>query len=83
MPFHHGRRFGEYQGVEDLRPHSVKAHPKEPIGGMKPEASTDVAGKKLEFQRRTTAKPEREQIEWSIMPPDRAAITQEIPKLSR
>jgi hypothetical protein len=27
LPFHHRRRFGEDQGVEDPRPHSVEAHP--------------------------------------------------------
>ena len=39
MPFDHCRQFDEDQGVEDLRPHSVKAPPQEPIGGMKPEAA--------------------------------------------
>jgi hypothetical protein len=57
------------QGAEDPRPHSVKAHPQEPIGGMKPEAATALPpqddqlmseGDKLEFQRRSAAKPERE-----------------------
>jgi hypothetical protein len=39
MPFDHCRRFEEYQGIQDPRPHSVKAHPQEPIGGMKTEAA--------------------------------------------
>jgi len=39
MPFDHCRRLDEYQGVEDPRAHAVKAHPPEPIGGMKPEAA--------------------------------------------
>jgi hypothetical protein len=26
MPFDHGRRFDEYQGIEELRPHSVERH---------------------------------------------------------
>jgi hypothetical protein len=69
MPFDHCRRFDEYQGAEDPRPHSVKAHPQEPIGGMKPEAARALPpqddqlmseGDKLEFQRRSAAKPERE-----------------------
>ena len=69
MPFDHRRRFDEYQGVEDPRPHSVKAHPQEPIGGMKTEETRTLPpqddqlmsqGDKLEFQRRSAAKPERE-----------------------
>ena len=58
------------QGRMDFcRPHSVKAHPQEPIGGMKPEAARALPpqddqlmsqGDKLEFQRRSAAKPERE-----------------------
>ena len=27
VPFHHFRRFGDYQAVEDPRPHSVDVHP--------------------------------------------------------
>jgi hypothetical protein len=67
MPFDHCRRFDEYQGVEDPRPHPVKAHPQEPISGMKPEAARALPpqklmslGDKLEFQRCSAAKPERE-----------------------
>ena len=65
----HCRRFDEYQGAEDPPPHSVEAHPQEPIGGMKPEAARALPpqdnqlmsqGDKLEFQRRSAAKPERE-----------------------
>ena len=59
MPFDHCRQFDEDQGVEDLRPHSVKAPPQEPIGGMKPEAARALSPQddqlmsqrdKLEFQ---------------------------------
>ena len=69
VPFHHCRRFGDYQAVEDLRPHSVDLYPKEPVGGMKPEAARTLPpqdhqlmsqGDKLEFQRRSAAKAERE-----------------------
>jgi hypothetical protein len=69
MPFDHRRWFDEYQRVEDPRPRSVKAHPQEPIGGMKPEAARALPPQhdqlmsqddKLEFQRRSAAKPERE-----------------------
>ena len=92
MPFDHCRRFDEYQGAEDPRPHSVNAHPQEPIGGMKPEAARALPpqddqlmsqGDKLEFQRRSAAKPEREHARADrmvIMPPDRTAITQENPQ---
>jgi hypothetical protein len=69
MPFDHCRRFDEYQCVEDPRPRSVKTHPQEPIGGMKPEAARALPpqddqlmsqGDKLELQRRSAAKPEQE-----------------------
>jgi hypothetical protein len=69
MPFDHCRRFDEYQGVECPRPHSVKAHPQEPIGRMKREAARALPPQddqlmsqhdKLEFQRRSATKPERE-----------------------
>jgi hypothetical protein len=33
MPLDHSRRFDKYQGFEDLRPHSVKPDPQEPVGG--------------------------------------------------
>ena len=55
--------------AKDPRPDSVKAHPQEPIGGMKPEAARALPpqvdqlmsqGDKLEFERRSGAKPERE-----------------------
>jgi hypothetical protein len=36
MPFDHGRRFDDYQGFEDLRPQSVKPHPRESVAGMEP-----------------------------------------------
>jgi hypothetical protein len=54
---------------EDPRPHSIEPHPQEPVGGMKPEAARALPpqddqlmaqGDKLEFQRRSGAKPERE-----------------------
>ena len=93
MPFDHCRRFDEYQGVEDPRPHSVKAHPQEPIGGMNPEAARALPPRddqlmsqrdKLKFQRRSAAKPEREHGKRAdrmvIMPPSRTAITQENPQ---
>ena len=69
MPFDHRRGFDEYQGAKDPRPYSVKAHPQEPIGGMKTKAARALAsqddqlmsqGDKVEFQRRSAAKPERE-----------------------
>jgi hypothetical protein len=40
MPFDHSRRFDEYQGFEDLRPHSVKPDPQEPVGGKEPKSVT-------------------------------------------
>jgi hypothetical protein len=38
MPFDHGRRFDEYQGFEDLRPHSVKPDPQESVGRKEPKS---------------------------------------------
>ena len=82
MPFDHCRRFDEYQGAKHPRPHSVKAHPQEPIGGMKPEAARALPpqddqlmsqGDKLEFQRRSAAKPEREHGNESRQDGDHAA----------
>ena len=32
MPSNHGRRFDEYQGVEELRPYSVEPHPEQTVG---------------------------------------------------
>ena len=61
-----GARFGTKRLT---RRSSYKAHPQEPIGGMKPEGGEGVAAQddqlmsqrdKLEFQRRSAAKPERE-----------------------
>jgi hypothetical protein len=69
MSFDHRRWFDESQGVEDLRPHSVEPYPQEPVGGMKPEAARALPlqddqlmseGDKLEFERRSAAKPEGE-----------------------
>ena len=40
MPLDHSRRFDEYQGFEDLRPHSVKPDPQEPVGGKEPKSVT-------------------------------------------
>jgi hypothetical protein len=39
MPFDHGR---EYQAFEDLRPHSVKSDPQEPVGGKEPKSVRDL-----------------------------------------
>ena len=33
MPLDHGCWFDQHQGVEDLRPNSVKPHPEHPVGG--------------------------------------------------
>ena len=61
-----GARFGTKRLT---RRSSYKAHPQEPIGGMKPEAARALPpqddqlmsqGDKLEFQRHSAAKPERE-----------------------
>ena len=37
MPLDHGCWFDQHQRVEDLRPHSVKPHPQEPVGGEEPK----------------------------------------------
>jgi hypothetical protein len=42
MPFDHGRRLDEYQGFEDLRSHSVKSGPQEPVGGKEPKSVRDL-----------------------------------------
>src|ERR1700752_746363 len=70
MPLDHSRRFDEYQGFEDLRPHSVKPDPQEPVGGKEPKSVWALPAHddhlmsqcdKLEFQRRSAAKTEREE----------------------
>ena len=38
MPLDHSRRFDEYQSFGDLRPHSVKRNPQEPVGGKEPKS---------------------------------------------
>ena len=95
MPFDHCRQFDEDQGVEDLRPHSVKAPPQEPIGGMKPEAARAlppqvdqlivVAARQARVKATLgcetgTRAQRREQIEWRSCRPTRTAITQENPQ---
>ena len=37
MPLDYGCWFDQHDGVEDLRPHSVKPHPQEPVGGEEPK----------------------------------------------
>jgi hypothetical protein len=38
MPFDHSRRSEEYQGFEDLRPHSVKPHPQQRVRRKDPKS---------------------------------------------
>ena len=70
MPLDHSRRFDEYQGFEDLRPHSVKPNPQEPVGGKEPKSVTALPAQddhlmsqcdKLELQRRSASKTERDE----------------------
>jgi hypothetical protein len=39
MPSEHRRRFDEYQGVEELRPHSVQSHPEQTAGQVEVKAA--------------------------------------------
>jgi hypothetical protein len=39
MPSEHGRRFDEYQGVEELRPHSLQPHPEQTAGQVEVKAA--------------------------------------------
>jgi hypothetical protein len=46
MPFDHGSRLEEYQGLE-VRPHSVKPHPKESAGGKEPRIAEFLRANRL------------------------------------
>src|ERR1700747_1423318 len=70
MPLDHSRRFDEYQGFEDLRPHSVKPDPEQTVGEEEPKAAWTLPpennnlmsqGEELELQRCAAADAEREQ----------------------
>ena len=39
----HGRWFDEYQGIEELRPHSVKQHPEQTVGQEEAKGGEGVA----------------------------------------
>ena len=70
MPADHGRRFDEYQGIEEFRPQSVKPHPEQTVGEEEPKAAGTLPpennnlmsqGDELELQRCAAADAEREQ----------------------
>ena len=70
MPPDHGRRFDEYQGIEEFRPQSVKPHPEQTVGEEEPKAAGTLPpennnlmseGDELELQRCAAADAEREQ----------------------
>ena len=39
MPSDHGRRFDEYQGIEELRPHSEAPRPEQTVGEEEPKTA--------------------------------------------
>jgi hypothetical protein len=66
MPSDHGRRFDEYQGIEELRSHSVEPHPEQTVGEEQPKAPPEKdnlmsQGDELKLQRCAAADAEREQ----------------------
>src|SRR5262249_2135811 len=70
MPSDHGRRFDEYQGIEELRSHPVEPHPRtngrlrRVEGGvaLPPEDDNLMSqADELKLQRRAAADAEREQ----------------------
>ena len=70
MPFDHGCRLHQYDGVQGLGPKPVKPHPQKPIHGEKPRTAWAPApqdrhlvpkGDDFEFQRGAGAKAEGEQ----------------------
>jgi hypothetical protein len=70
MPSDHGRRFDEYQGIEELRSHSVEPHPEQTVGEEQPKAAGTLPpekdnlmsqGDELKLQRCAAADAEREQ----------------------
>ena len=69
MPSDHGRRFDEYQGIEELRSHPVEPHPEQTVGyeeskaawALPPEDDNLMSqADELKLQRRA-ADAEREQ----------------------
>ena len=70
MPFDHGCRLHQHDGVQGLWPNPVKPHPEKPVRGEKPRTARALApqdrhlvpkGDEFEFQRGAAAKAEREQ----------------------
>jgi hypothetical protein len=86
MPPDHGRRFDEYQGIEDVRPHSVKPHPEQTVGEEESRAAATLPpennnlmsqGDELELQRCAAADAERREARVDrivIMHPDSMAV---------
>ena len=70
MPFDHGCRLHQYDGVQDLWPKPVKPHPQKPVRGKKLRTAWALApqdrylvpqGDEFEFQRGAAAKAKGEQ----------------------
>ena len=70
MPSDHGRRFDEYQGIEEFVPQSVKQDPEQTVGKEEPKAAGTLPpennnlmsqGDELKLQRCAAAEAEREQ----------------------
>jgi hypothetical protein len=70
MPCDHGRRFDEYQGIEDLRLRSVEPNPEPTVGQEEPKAAGALLPEndnlmsqsdELKLQQCATADAEREQ----------------------
>ena len=70
MPFDHGCRLHQHDGIQGLWPKPVKPHPQKPVRGEKPRTAWALAPQdgylvpkrdKFEFQRGAAAKAERHQ----------------------
>ena len=70
MPFDHGCRLHQHDGVQGLWPKPVKPHPEKPVRAEKPRTAWPLApqdrhlvpkGDEFEFQRGAAAKAEGEQ----------------------
>ena len=70
MPFDHGCRLHQHDGMQGLWPKPVKPHPEKPVHGEKPRTAWTLApqdrhlvskGDEFEFQRGAATNAEREQ----------------------
>jgi hypothetical protein len=90
MPSDHGRRFDEYQGIEELRPYSVEPHPEQTVGQEESKAAgaprtitwcrKAISSSSSDARLRTRNESRETRVDRiEIMHPDGMAVVPEIP----